>query len=83
MARIVFGPDIALPQYERLQSDDRLRSILVRVDRILDALEEDPGQAWLRSHRFQNPPLWYVPFPVAGEEWAILWSFDPTIAGGS
>ena len=65
-----------MPQYEQLRSDHRRRHILIRADRILDALEEDPGQAWLRAHRFQDPPLWYIPFDAAGETWAILWSFD-------
>ena len=50
--------------------------MLERVDGILDALDDDPGQAWLRSHRFQDPPLWCVTFDAAGETWAILWSMD-------
>lgn len=68
------SPEIALPQYEHLRKDPRRRKVLDRVDEILDALEENPGQAWLRAHRFQDPPLWCVTFDAAGEAWAILWS---------
>jgi hypothetical protein len=48
--------------------------VLQRVDEILDALEDDPGQTWLRIHRFQDPPLWCVSFNADGEAWVILWS---------
>ena len=49
---------------------------MARVDEVLDALEADPGQAWLRAHRFQDPLVWCVTFDSQGESWAILWSFD-------
>jgi hypothetical protein len=76
MAEVFLSPDIALPQYERLRQDPSRRKVLERVDEILEALEADPGQAWLRAHRFQNPPLWCVTFEASGEAWAILWSMD-------
>ena len=76
MAEVFLSPEIALPQYERLREDPRRRKVLDRIDEILDALEEDPGQAWLRAHRFQDPPLWCVTFDASGEAWAILWSMD-------
>jgi hypothetical protein len=76
VAEVFSSPEIALPQYQRLREDARRRRMLDRVDEILDALEEDPGQAWLRAHRFQNPPLWCVTFDASGEAWAILWSLD-------
>ncbi|MEX0826165.1 MAG: hypothetical protein WD184_05385 [Acidimicrobiia bacterium] len=74
MAEVWLSPGIALPQYESLRGDARMRRVLGRVDGILDALERDPGQAWLRAHRFRDPPLWCVTFDAGGESWAILWS---------
>lgn len=74
MAEVFLSPDIAFPQYENLRAHPRTRRVLRRVDEILDGLEEDPGQAWLRAHRFRDPPLWCVTFDAAGEAWAILWS---------
>jgi len=73
MAEVFLSPEIAFPQYERLRGDPSRRKVLERVDEILDALETDPGQAWLRVHRFQRPPLWCVKFDASGEAWAILW----------
>ncbi|MBU1225797.1 MAG: hypothetical protein KJ698_01115 [Actinobacteria bacterium] len=76
MAEVFLSPEIALPQYEGLREDPGRRKALERVDEILDALEEDPGRAWLRAHRFRSPPLWCVTFDASGEAWAILWSMD-------
>ncbi|OFW65143.1 MAG: hypothetical protein A2135_03255 [Actinobacteria bacterium RBG_16_67_15] len=76
MVEVLLSPGIALPQYKNLRNDHRRRRELGRVDEVLDALEADPGQTWLRAHRFQDPPLWCVTFDVGDEMWAILWSFD-------
>ena len=76
MVEVLLSPGIALPQYEHLVGDPRRRCQLARVDEVLDALEADPGQAWLRAHRFQDPLVWCVTFDSQGESWAILWSFD-------
>lgn len=76
MAEVYLSPEIASPQYEALRGDPRKSRALEKVDRILDAIEEDPGQRWLRSQRFQTPPVWCVTFDVDGEAWAILWSLD-------
>lgn len=70
------SPEIALLQYDRLREDPRRHKVLDRVDEILDALEENPGQAWLHAHRFQDPPLWCVMLDASGEAWVILWSVD-------
>jgi len=74
MAEVFFSPEIALEQYKALRRDPRRARVLHEVDRILDALEDDPDQTWLRSHRFQDPPLWCVKFDADGEAWVILWS---------
>ena len=76
MAEVFLSPEIALPQYERLREDPRRQKVLERVDEILAALEEDPGQVWLGAHQFQSPPLWSVTFDASGEAWVILWSMD-------
>jgi hypothetical protein len=30
--------------------------LLNKVDAVLDGLEDDPGQDWLRGHRWSDPP---------------------------
>lgn len=76
MAEVFLSSKIALPQYRALREDPHQQRVLEQVDEILDALEADPGQTWLRPHRFQSPPLWCVTFDASGEAWVILWSLD-------
>lgn len=47
--------------------------LLDKIDDVLDALERDPGEAWLRMHRWLDPPLWGVTVRARGDDWLILW----------
>ena len=76
VAEVYLSPDIAFPQYEKLQRDPRRTGAFRRVNEILDALEDDPRQRWLRTQRFRDPPLWCTGFDTDGEAWVILWSHD-------
>lgn len=71
MAELLFDPDAdrALTALER---DTRRAQLAAAVEAVLAALDEDPGQAWLRRHRF-DIGLWCVVVAGDGEEWAILW----------
>lgn len=65
---------------DRLVNDAARRTLWERVNDGLDLLENDPGDARVRRHRFADPPLWA--FTIAGddEEWVILWQPDPDSA---
>jgi hypothetical protein len=47
-----------------------------RLDTVFDELEKDPGQAWLRRHRWSDPPLWGVPVPGRHEDILVLWAAE-------
>lgn len=74
MAKIRFSPDAA-SHYERLD-DDADGHLLARIDETLDALETDPGAAWLRRYRFSQPPLRGVLLRDRTRDWILLWSQD-------
>ena len=45
-----------------------------RVNDILDAIEDDPGDRKVRRRRFDRPPLWAVPVSGSGERYMVLWN---------
>jgi hypothetical protein len=47
-----------------------------RLDAVFDELEKDPGQAWLRRHRWSDPPLWGVTVPGGHEDILVLWTAE-------
>ena len=43
-------------------------------DAVCDDLEDDPGQAHLREHRYQrHPGEWLLKRYIAGREWWLVW----------
>ncbi len=57
----------------KLATDPAKRRLLAELNAKLDQLETDPGHWSVRSHRFQEPKLWYIPVVVGPDEYAILW----------
>lgn len=47
-----------------------------RLDAVFDELEKDPGQAWLRGHRWSDPPLWGVTVPGRRGDVVVLWAAE-------
>lgn len=72
---------LAFAMWEQLADDPRRHRLFHRIESILDELERDPGRAFLRRRRFQDPPLWCVIVISGREEWVILWGDDSEHAG--
>jgi hypothetical protein len=62
----------AADAYENIADDE----VLDRLDTVFDELEKDPGQAWLRRHRWSDPPLWGVTVRGRGEDLLVLWAAE-------
>ncbi|HXC86070.1 MAG TPA: hypothetical protein VNV62_29910 [Trebonia sp.] len=43
---------------------------------MFDELEKDPGQPWLRRHRWSDPPLWGVTVHGRHEDILVLWAAE-------
>ncbi len=69
--RLRFEP-AAAAAYENVTDDD----LLDKLDMVFDGLEKDPGQAWLRRHRWSDPPLWGVTVRGRGEDLLVLWAAE-------
>lgn len=67
--RLKFEP-AAADAYEGIADDE----VLDKLDTVLDELEKDPGQAWLRQHRWSDPPLWGVTIRTRHQDVLVLWS---------
>lgn len=63
-----------------LEADPARAELARRVQTVLDALADDPGQAALRRHRFQLG-LWGVVVGGSSEDWIVLWEPHPEIDG--
>lgn len=64
-----------------LEADSTRTELVDRIRAVLDALAADPGQAWLRRHRFQIG-LWGVIVRGASEDWIVLWEPHPETDDG-
>lgn len=62
---------------DRLESDPARAELLGATRRALGTLEENPGQAEVRRHRFSNG-LWAVLLFGDDEEWVLLWDPNPS-----
>ncbi|MBV9383125.1 MAG: hypothetical protein JOY82_18615 [Streptosporangiaceae bacterium] len=60
----------AAEAYERIAD----AGVLDTIDAVLDGLEKDPGQDWLRRHRWSDPPLWGVTVRGRTEDYLVLWA---------
>lgn len=69
--RLKFEPVAAEP-YERIADDE----VLDKLDVVFDEFEKDPGQAWLRRHRWSDPPLWGVTVHGRHEDLLVLWAAE-------
>jgi hypothetical protein len=67
-ARLEFEPTAA-EAYDKLTD----QGVLDKIDAVLDSLEQDPGQARLRAHRWSDPPLWGVTARARDRDRLILW----------
>jgi hypothetical protein len=70
-SRILWDPD-ADEAMERLESTPALTQLLAVTRSVLSVIEEDPGRAEVRRHRFSNG-LWAIALFGSGEEWLLLW----------
>lgn len=71
---VLFDPE-ADATMVRLDADPGRAGLVSRLDRVLDALADDPTQVALRRHRFQRPAAWAVVVDGAPDEddWIVLW----------
>ena len=69
--RLKFEP-AAADSYRDVVDED----LLDGLDAVFDELEKDPGQAWLRRHRWSDPPLWGLTVRGRREESLVLWSVE-------
>jgi hypothetical protein len=82
MARLVWNPEALLGYGEVRRVGGALHD---RVDEALDRLEDDPGQAALRSQAFRDRsgrPLWAIAIRTYTEDVLLLWQQHPTEADG-
>jgi hypothetical protein len=70
--RLKFEP-AAADAYENIADDE----VLNRLDMVFDELEKNPGRAWLRRHRWSDPPLRGVAVRGRGEDLLVLWAAEP------
>ena len=73
MGTLLFNLD-ADRQLARLQVDTRRGQLYDRINDVLDAIEDDPGDPLVRPRRYRSPPIWGVPVHGSGEDWLVLWS---------
>jgi hypothetical protein len=66
---------------DRLGNDPARERLAAAVNRVLDQLEDDPGDRSVRRSRFHVPALWCVTVFADDEEWAVLWEPHPDISG--
>ncbi len=69
--RLKFEPEAA-DAYEDITDDE----VLDMLDLVLDGLEKDPGQAWLRRHRWSDPALWGVTVHCRRADLLVLWAAE-------
>jgi hypothetical protein len=69
--RLKFEP-AAATAYENITDAE----ILDKLDVVFDGLEKNPGQAWLRRHRWSDPPLWGVTVRGRAEDVLVLWAIE-------
>jgi hypothetical protein len=69
--RLKFEPNAAAA-YEGIADNETLD----KLDAVFDGLEKDPGQAWLRRHRWSDPPLWGVTVHCRHEDLLVLWAAE-------
>lgn len=62
----------AADAYERISDDE----VLDRLEAVFEELEKDAGQAWLRGHRWSDPPLWGVTVQGQHEDVLVLWAVE-------
>lgn len=72
MAELLWGPE-ASATFGELDATPAKAKLVDRLNEALDMLEENPGDAVCRRHRFQNIGVWGISAVAAGEEWMILW----------
>ena len=72
MAQLLFGPQ-ADGFLAELETDPAGASLLAKLNSALDRLEESPGDAWCRRHRYQNIGVWGIAVVNRGDSWLILW----------
>ena len=65
----------------RLEHDDTQPKLQAAVNRVLDQLENDPGDRTVRKNRF-TIGLWAVSAHGENESWLILWEPHPTDSDG-
>ena len=73
MGTLLFNLD-AERQLTPLEGDTRLGRLYNRINDVLDAIEDDPGDPVVRRRRYRSPPVWGVPVHGSGEDWLVLWS---------
>lgn len=68
-------------QLGKLEGDQKRTQLLKSVNEVLDALEQDPGDARLRRKEFRQLLEWPLCYAVeirgSNEEWVILWTWNP------
>jgi hypothetical protein len=69
--RLRFEP-AAADAYDNITDDE----MADKLDVVFDELEKDPGQAWLRRHRWSDPPLWGVSVTGRHEDIVVLWAAE-------
>ena len=73
MVALLFNLD-AERQLTHLQADTRRGRMYDRINDVLDAIEDDPGDPVVHRRRYRSPPIWGVPVHGSGEDWLVLWS---------
>ena len=73
MGTLLFNSD-ADRQLSLLQADTYRSQLYDRINDVLDAIEDDPGDPLVRRRRYRLPPVWGVPVHGSGEDWLVLWS---------
>jgi hypothetical protein len=65
--------DEALETYEGLERDQSRWPTLDKVEEVLQAIADAPGDRDARLRRFQDPPCFAVPVATPEGEWVVLW----------
>lgn len=77
MATLHFSP-AAERAYRQLDADPTACGLLDRIDRILDLLEADPGDARVRQRHFAKIGAWGVAVRYRHVDLLIIWEMSPT-----